>query len=132
MSKWPWESNTSMVTPVEEASLKASTLPAAFCNENMDKGVVVPRPKKAETVVVPVTLRVLPPLKVKLVEVPMVVLPWPNNTSLLAKVTKAMLGEVPPVEVMEPLAVTDNTGVEVVIILPLGSTAMKAELAPET
>ena len=66
-------------------------------------------------------------IQVRLEEVPMVVLPWPNRTLLAAKVTKAMFGVAPPEEVREPLAVTEVTpptvGVLVAMSLPLPSKA---------
>src|SRR5277367_1495434 len=58
-----------------------------------------------------------PVLKVIKEEVPMVLLPWPNSRSLAARVTKAIWGEVPPLEVIEPVPVTAMTGEEVAINL---------------
>ena len=73
------------MAPVEEAILNISVVPAAFCNvKRATKGVVVPIAKKLETVLVPVTAKVLEPVvKVKFVEVAKVFVPAPNRISLV-------------------------------------------------
>jgi hypothetical protein len=87
-----------------------------------------------EMVVEPVTAKVLEvELKVKLVEVPMTLVPCPNKMSLAVKFWSWMVGVVPPVEVTEPLpltAVTVPANVLVAIILPFWSTAKTEEVRP--
>ena len=82
----------------------------------------------------PVTAKVLEVvLKVKLVEVPMTLVPWPNKMSLAVRFWSWMVGVVPPVEVTEPLpltAVTVPANVLVAIILPFWSTAKTEEVRP--
>jgi hypothetical protein len=95
---------------------------------------VPPTVKMLLIVVLPVTDRVLEVLlKVKLVEVPMMLFPWPNKMSLAVRFWSWMVGAVPPLERMEPLpltAVTPPAEVVVAIILPLASTAKTAEVKP--
>ena len=53
--------------------------------------------------------RLEPERKVKLAEVAIVVFPCPNRMLPVPKVTRAMFGLTPPVEVREPFAVTELT-----------------------
>lgn len=62
--------------------------------------------------------------------VAMVVFPCPNRMLPVPSVTRETAGEVPPVEVRDPLAVTVRTGVVVAIILPFWSVAKKEEVLP--
>jgi hypothetical protein len=94
---------------------------------------VPPTVKRLLMVVEPVTVKVLPPTKVKLVEVPITLVPWPNNISLAVKFCREMFGVLPPVEVMEPLPVTEVTvpaKVVVAIIFPFASTAKTEDVRP--
>lgn len=80
----------------------------AFC-----KDVLPLTLKMLEMVVEPVMANVFDVvLKVKLVEVPIMLLPWPNKMSLAVKFCKEMLGVRPPLEVTEPLPETEVTKVE--------------------
>jgi len=95
---------------------------------------VPPTVSKLLMVVEPVTASVLETLlKVKLVEVPKMLLPCPKRISLAVIFCKEMFGVVPPVEVMEPEAVTEVTvpwAVVVAITFPFWSTAKTVETKP--
>ena len=82
----------------------------------------------------PVTAKVLEVvLKVKLVEVPMTLVPWPNKMPLAVRFWSWMVGVVPPEERMEPeplTAVTVPAAVVVAIIFPFWSTAKTEEVKP--
>lgn len=77
----------------------------AFCREVLPETV-----RRLEMVVEPVTARVLEEeLKVKLEEVAMVLLPWPNRMSLAVRFCSWMVGVKPPEEVTEPEPLTAVT-----------------------
>jgi hypothetical protein len=94
---------------------------------------VPPTVSKLLIVVEPVTVKVLPPTKVKLEEVAIMLFPCPNNISLAVKFWREMFGVEPPLEVIEPEPVTEVTvpaKVVVAIILPFWSTAKTEEVKP--
>jgi hypothetical protein len=83
---------------------------------------VPPTVSKLLMVVEPVTARVLVPgVKVKLVDVPITLLPCPNKMSFAVRFWSWMVGVVPPEDNMEPeplTAVTVPAKVVVAIIFP--------------
>jgi hypothetical protein len=94
---------------------------------------VPPTVSKLEMVVLPVTVKVLPPTKVKLELVAKVLVPWPNKMSLTVRFWSWIVGVAPPEDRTEPeplTAVTVPAAVVVAIILPFWSTAKTEEVRP--